>query len=163
MMEKQAATQFFIQQVTDLEQKWSEIEPLVLGQIEYHRAWDSRRLRDDWSTRMREFMANRGVTLLARNSTGRAIGFINGEVARDFAIFEEATGHISNAFVVDEERRHGVGVALLARFEDWCLEQGADEIRLEVAHGNDVGLNFWQKSGYAVSMHEMRKSLEAAR
>ena len=156
-------THTFIEEVTDFDQRWPEIETLVLGQIDYHRAWDSRQLRDDWAHRMREFMASHGVTLLACDGAGRAVGFINGDVARDFGIFQETTGHISNAFVVDDERRQGIGIALLERFEGWCRDQGADEIRLEVAEGNDLGLSFWHKSGYTVAMHEMRKHLEAVR
>jgi GNAT superfamily N-acetyltransferase len=97
---------------------------------------------------MREYMASHGVTLLARDASGTAIGMLTGFVQRDFGIFEEVMGHIDNAFVYEAHRRGGVGRALLQRFEAWCRQRGATEVRLEVAQGNDLGLGFWRKSGY---------------
>ena len=48
---------------------------------------------------MREFMRSHDFTMLVRDAFGGAVGFINGDVSRDFGIFQAASGHISNAFV----------------------------------------------------------------
>jgi GNAT superfamily N-acetyltransferase len=111
---------------------------------------------------MREFMASRGVTFVARNSSGEAIGMVNGDVTSDFGIFDEVVGHINNAFVVEDGRRGGVGTGLVDAFEAWCRLHGATEVRLEVVSGNQIGAGFWHKAGYAVTLHEMHKPLEAS-
>jgi ribosomal protein S18 acetylase RimI-like enzyme len=86
---------------------------------------------------------------------------LSGTVGPDVGIFEGVVGHIDNAFVVEGARRLGVGQALTRGFEARCRDQGAGEIRLDVAEGNSDGLAFWRRSGYEVTMHAMRKPLEA--
>jgi GNAT superfamily N-acetyltransferase len=139
---------------------WADLEPLIIGIFEYHQPWDQRVFRSDWAPIMREYMASRCFTLLARDEAGAPLGFLSGTVGPEVGIFEGVVGHVDNAFVVQQSRGRGVGSALLHRFEAWCREHGAKELRLEVAHGNDLGLGFWQERGYAISMHAMRKTLE---
>ena len=148
-----------IEEVADIVAMWPELEPLVLGILDFHRPWDDRMLRPNWATPMREYMATHGMTLVARNGSGDAVAFLNGTVGPEVGIYEGIVGHIDNAFVVEHERAHGIGKALVERFETWCLGHGATEISLDVAHGNVVGLGFWQKSGFNVRMHAMRKKL----
>jgi GNAT superfamily N-acetyltransferase len=151
---------FEIQEITDMDAAWPELEPLILGLFDYHRPWDQRVLRPDWAAGMREYMATRCSTLLARGESGAPLGFLSGTVGPEVGIFEGVVGHIDNAFVVEEARGRGIGSGLLYRFETWCREHGAVELRLEVAHGNDLGLRFWQEKGYTTSMRAMRKPLE---
>jgi ribosomal protein S18 acetylase RimI-like enzyme len=156
----QTSKGFVIEEVTDVSAAWPDLEPLVLGIIEYHRPWDQRVLKAGWAPIMREYMA-RCLTLIARNEAGEAVGFLSGTVGPDVGIFEGVVGHIDNAFVIESARRLGVGQALRRRFEARCRDYGAGEIRLDVAKGNALGLAFWQRSGYEVTMHAMRKPLEA--
>jgi ribosomal protein S18 acetylase RimI-like enzyme len=157
---EQAGKGFVIEEVTDLDAVWPELELLVLGIIEYHRPWDQRALKSGWAAIMRDYMA-RCLTLVARNEAGKAVGFLSGTVGPDVGIFEGVVGHIDNAFVIESARRRGVGQALTEQFEARCREQGAGEVRLDVAEGNELGLGFWRRSGYEVTMHAMRKPLEA--
>jgi GNAT superfamily N-acetyltransferase len=165
-MEKQAATQpaeeFYIEEVSDLTAAWPELEPLTLGLIDYHRPWDERHLKPEWASIMLEHMKGQGLTLIARDSSGTAVGFVSGGVS-DAMIFSDMTGHIDNVFLTEAARRHGVGTKLLQRFEAWCVGHGASELRIEVNAGNEPGKRFWMRSGYSVTSLEMRKSLEAAR
>jgi ribosomal protein S18 acetylase RimI-like enzyme len=158
---EQASKGFVIEEVTDLDAAWPELELLVLGIIEYHKPWDRRVLKAGWAPIMREYMAT-CLTLVARES-GLAVGFLSGTVGPDVGIFEGAVGHIDNAFVIESARRRGVGQALTERFEARCRDRGANEVRLDVAEGNALGMGFWRRSGYEVTMHAMSKSLEAAR
>ena len=153
---------FVIEQVEDLDAVWPEIEALLVGIIEYHRPWDARELRPDWSPRMREYMASGCTTFLARDAAGEAVGFIEGKVTHDYGIFVETVAHVDNAFVVESHRRQGVGAQLLQRFEDWSRDQGATDLALEFAHGNDLGLSFWRKSGFEPRQLVMGKRFEAS-
>jgi GNAT superfamily N-acetyltransferase len=150
---------FVIEEVPDVVALWPELEPLVLGILDFHRPWDDRELRADWATPMREYMATHGLTLVARNTSGNAIAFLNGTVGPEVGIYEGIVGHIDNAFVLEQERSRGIGMALVERFEAWCRSRGATEIGLDVADGNVVGLGFWRRSGFKVNLHAMRKKL----
>ena len=150
---------FVIEEVANVVATWPDLEPLVLGILDFHRPWDARELRPDWATPMKEYMATHGMTLVARNNAGAAIAFLHGTVGPEVGIYEGVFGHIDNAFVLEAERSHGVGKALVERFEQWCRSHGAAEIRLDVAEGNVVGLGFWRRSGFEISMQAMRKKL----
>lgn len=150
---------FVIEEVTDLDAVWPEIETLVLGIAEYHQPWDTRTLRDDWAPIMRDYMRSCGLTLLARDANGEAVGFLSGDIPTG-DIFREVIGHIDNVYLLERARRQGVGSALVSRFEAWCREQGASEVRLDVNLRNEPGLRFWARSGYTATMQAMSKPLE---
>lgn len=151
---------FTIEEVTDMDAAWPEIEPLVAGIIDYHRPWDQRPLRPNWAAVMREYMAGQCTTLLARGTGGEALGFLSGTIRTDYGIFEGIEGHIDNAFVVEHARRRGVGSALRERFEALGRERSGRDVTLDVALGNRLGDAFWRSAGYTAAMQAMRKSLE---
>ena len=154
------SSDFTIEEVSDLSVAWAELEPLVLGIVEYHRPWDQRRLRSNWADIMREYMAAQCVTLLARSASGQPIGFLRGTVRADYGIFEGVEGHVDNAFVVGPMRGSGVGRSLYQQFEAICLARGTREVYLDVALDNEVGDSFWRTRGFMTAMRQMKKSLE---
>ena len=156
---------FEIEEVRDLEAAWPELEPLLIGILEYHRAWDLRPLRTDWRTRWMTYFASRSdsIFLLAFRQDGRAVGFLNGSVVRDHGIFDQAFGDIDNAFVQEESCAKGVGTALLRNFETWCRGGGAAEVRLHVDAANQLGVQFWTKAGFQTYSFAMKKRLEPSR
>jgi ribosomal protein S18 acetylase RimI-like enzyme len=159
--DEQTSKRFVIEEVTDVDAAWPLIEPLLLGIVDYHKPWDQRPLRTDWASRARDYMASRGLTLLAKNASGEPVGFMSGFVSRDFGIFEEVYAYMDNAYVRADDRNQGVGTAMLNRFESWCRAQGATELRLDVVAGNELGFGFWTRSGFDVRRYEMVKGLEA--
>jgi ribosomal protein S18 acetylase RimI-like enzyme len=152
-------SEYAIEEVTDLDAVWPELELLVLGIIEYHRPWDQRVRKAGWAPIMREYMAG-CLTFVARDDSGRPIGFLSGTVGPEAGIFEGIAGHIDNAFVAADARGLGVGRALTQRFEAVCRAHGAAQVRLEVAVGNASGQAFWRRAGYEVTMEAMHKPLE---
>jgi GNAT superfamily N-acetyltransferase len=133
----------------------------VLGIIEYHRPWDQRVLKDGWARLMKEYMSSHGVTFIARSSLGEPLGFMSGFVSRSNGVFEEMFAYMDNAYVEAGARAQGVGTAMLKRFEEWSIDQGATDLRLDVVAGNEIGSAFWAKSGFQVRRFEMSKPLEA--
>ena len=153
---------FAIEEVPDVAATWPELEPLVAGLIDYHRPWDLRILRPDWNERMRDWLVEmpERLTLLARDDTGCPIAFLDGQVTRDHGIFDEVFAFINNAFVVERERRSGVGSSMVQRFTDWAAGQGATDIRLSVRNGNELGEQFWRREGFQPESVTLHRSLE---
>ena len=137
---------FSIEEVADFDAAWPDLEMLSLGIIDYHRPWDERALRADWSERMHGYLEGMqdSLTLIARNDAGAAVAFVTGKVEKDYGIFIESFAFIANFYVVPEARAQGVGSQLLRRFEDWARAEGATELRLHVNAGNELGQRFWE-------------------
>ena len=82
--------------------------------------------------------------------------------------------HIITLDVAEEQRRHGVGTALLQRLEWNLAARGVRSVLLETATENEAGVAFWQRHGYCIEAilkryylgrhdaYEMRKILEGA-
>jgi GNAT superfamily N-acetyltransferase len=51
-------------------------------------------------------------------------------------------------FVSEDARRNGVGTALVSRFREWCLQQGADEVYVSAYFDNDEAVAFYRKCGF---------------
>lgn len=58
-------------------------------------------------------------------------------------------GYINNIAVDPDYRRLGVGGRLLAQLEDFCLQQNAQSITLEVRSRNHQAIGLYQKHGFA--------------
>ena len=152
-----------IEEVSDLRAAWPDIEPLIEGIMEYHRPWDKRTPVEGWTSRIYEFMNSKeSITFLARDESGRALGFINGAMRSDSGIFREPFVFVNNAYVDEAARSQGVGSELMRRVEEWAHSAGAQEIRLHVSAGNELGFGFWSKFGFETSEYVMRKPLAEA-
>jgi GNAT superfamily N-acetyltransferase len=154
---------FDIEVVRDLDACWAELEPLVEGIIDYHRPWDTRLLREDWSPRIKAVMVPGPDTLvlLARDSEGVPVAFVHAAMLRDGGIFDHVVGMVENIFIVERARGAGIGTAFMERFEAWAKAEGAVEYRLHVSAGNKLGQRFWDREGYSPAEYIMRKPAEA--
>lgn len=55
-----------------------------------------------------------------------------------------------------DEQRRGLGREAVGALLGWARSRGARALRLGVDEGNDVGLAFWQRLGFAVVDHRER-------
>lgn len=62
-----------------------------------------------------------------------------------------AAGHVITLDVHPEQRRQGLGAALLAVGERYCQRRGARMMRLETAVNNETAIRFYQRSGYRIA------------
>lgn len=149
-----------IESVEDVDARWSAIEPLLRGIHEYHLSLTGVPLLPDWAERQRAHLVGRadGIFLLAIDG-GDPVGFVNGWVSRNPAIFEETYARLDNMFVVDAHRGTGVGMQLLAAFEQRCIDAGIEEVRLGVVTGNELGERFWDGAGFVPASASMKKQL----
>jgi ribosomal-protein-alanine N-acetyltransferase len=82
-----------------------------------------------------------GAACLVAHAAGEILGFIltdrNGP-----------EGHIVTIDVLAENRRSGIGSALLREAEHALAESGVRDVALETATSNDAAIAFWQRHGY---------------
>jgi ribosomal protein S18 acetylase RimI-like enzyme len=148
-----------IEPVNDLDAAFPELAAL-LGELHaYHQPLRPHEFVPDWQSRWKSYLRQGERLILLARKGQEAIGYLNGTIRRNAALFQETFGSIDDAYVRSDLRRLGIGGQMLARFETWCREQRVLEVRLSVAAGNDLGLSFWQKSGFKPMSHTMAKSL----
>jgi len=101
---------------------------------------------------------------------------VAGNPIAGFILSEEnpPLAHIITLDVAEEQRRHGVGTALLQRLEWNLAARGVRSILLETASDNEAAVAFWKRHGYRIEAvlkryylgrhdaYEMRKILEGA-
>ena len=66
---------------------------------------------------------------------------------------------VDNLVVVEKYRRKGVGRALMQSVHHWAKQQGIDQIQLTVWDFNERAQEFYEKLGYKMLHHRMRKVL----
>lgn len=69
--------------------------------------------------------------------------------------------HIFLLYVVPQERRKGIGTALMQRAEEWAKERGDRQIGLQVFQTNEPALSLYQTLGYTPKSIWMTKPLNS--
>jgi GNAT superfamily N-acetyltransferase len=104
------------------------------------------------STYFRSYLDDPSKVFFVASRDGELLGFANCQfgfppqhplfVQRLFVVVE-------NIFVIAEERRKGIGTALMERVRAWGKRKGANDMRLSVYTCNDEGLRFYRKLEFA--------------
>jgi ribosomal protein S18 acetylase RimI-like enzyme len=137
-----------------------ELEPLFKAMHEHHRAGDPRAAEvaplrssaEAWERRREHYASllgsGRGHLLLAEDG-GRVIGYaMVSEIGGQTSL---ATGdrmaELESLSVLEDERGHGVGRALMDAAYAVVRELGIGELMLYVMDGNDGALRFYERLG----------------
>jgi len=100
------------------------------------------------------------VTYLARRE-GDLTGYVSAEHTTPPPIFQQTREcHVSELFVRESARGRDIGTALLETAERWGVENDCARMKLNVDRGNEPARALYERAGYEVSRHEMRKSLD---
>lgn len=104
--------------------------------------------------------AGRFSLLLAASHGGRMIGFAHGALKflPDY-LGGTPAGVITHIYVTEGFRNAGVGRVLLERLEAWFREKRVVSVELQVLAGNQEGISFWERTGYAKELFQYRKML----
>lgn len=78
-------------------------------------------------------------------------------------LFPERYCYVSSVYVRPTERRKGVLRALLATADQWCEEQGIDEMRLHNSASAIVAEQAWSALGFNLVEQVRRRTLHASR
>jgi ribosomal protein S18 acetylase RimI-like enzyme len=148
-----------IEPVNDLDAAFPELAALLEELHAYHQPLRPHEFVPDWRSRWNGYLRQGERLILLARKGQEAVGYLNGTIRRNAALFQETFGYIDDAYVRPDLRRLGIGARMLLQFEAWCREQGVLEVRLSVASGNDLGFSFWQKSGFKPMSHTLTKSL----
>lgn len=75
---------------------------------------------------------------------GKIIGYAVGRASGN-------NGHIDSVAVVPRHRRRGIGMALLSTLTRRLIQEGVEQIHLEVRKGNTAAVSFYERMGFRVS------------
>jgi ribosomal protein S18 acetylase RimI-like enzyme len=96
---------------------------------------------------------------LAEDQDGQVLGLIEWTVWPEVPAFPRRVCFIQNLVVFPEQRRQGVGTALLNHACTWSQEQGIPIVHVETdKEGNDTGQGFYARNGFqakALGMYRM--------
>ena len=133
----------------------SLIEPLWRKLNEHHR-----RTTLGWSDHFASFSFARRAQLLeqkrvridvAEDPEGAIVGYSIASIAAD------GHGELESIFVLPEHRSRGVGEHLATLNLDWMRSNGASEITIVVAVGNEEALPFYERLGFIPRTYRLKK------
>jgi GNAT superfamily N-acetyltransferase len=151
-----------ILEVSDLDAEFPTLALLLEELHEYHMPYWPREFLPDWRDIWRRFIAGPDprLVLIARDG-GEPVGLMMAAERHNPALFEETFTQLEDAYVREPYRRSGLGSAMLRRVEAWSGERGVLEVRLGVVAANQLGVDFWTRSGFKPLTHLMAKRVEA--
>lgn len=99
----------------------------------------------DWQARFAS-----SATFLAVE-TGRPVGLVS--VLHPDEPTGRSVRQIVSMWIAPEQRGTGVASALVDAVRDWAKRDGAGELRLWIADGNDRGRRFYERMGFVLTGH----------
>ncbi len=103
---------------------------------------------------------NDAIAVVARDDLD-VVGYAVGRITTLPSFFEHRyRGYIHDVFVKSEYRRRGIGRQLVEEILRWLAQHRVTLVELTVAANNDA-IPFWQRLGFHVYMHQMKKELES--
>lgn len=89
---------------------------------------------------------------------GLIVGLINNLEESTYDFKCPKRGRITELVVSKHYRKSGVGSILLHSMEDYLKSVGCKDILLGVFAYNENAINFYEKNGYHIRMHDMTKN-----
>lgn len=98
---------------------------------------------------------------LAAEEEGRLVGFVYGELweRKSWTLKQRKIASIEQIVVDSCSRGQGVGLKLIEEFERRAIEQGSEELWLEVYSFNESALSLYSKAGIEPKIQLGQKSL----
>ena len=117
------------------------------------------------SERFREHLGNSinldNAFVLAVLSGGNVVGYSISSVSLYPPVLREmAYGFISDMAVSKDFREKGIGKAMLKEIELWFKGQGITRIEIRALSNNEIGIDFWEGSGYKEYVKVMYKEIQ---
>ncbi|MGI2865356.1 GNAT family N-acetyltransferase [Vibrio alginolyticus] len=143
----------------------SVIKKLQFQLNEYHQA----NLPDDFLSPeeieqkidLHKIIKSESSIFLVAESKGQLVGFVFGElwVRKSWTLKERKIANVEQIVVDSCFRSQGVGVALIAAFEERAISNGGEELFLEVYSFNESALGLYRKAGIAPKILIGQKAL----
>lgn len=98
--------------------------------------------------------------LLVIRAEGKAVGFITAQVLRAPLFHTSRIGQIVDVFLLPAWRGRGFGKALVELAFHWFKSMDLTQIDLNVALGNRVGFEFWERLGFKPYLNVVSRFLD---
>jgi diamine N-acetyltransferase len=111
---------------------------------------------------LRQLVVSEQADLVVAGSTTGVLGFAEVHLRWDEGQpgrIVHQYGHITALYVAEPLRRQGLGASLVQVAEQWALQRGATEIRLEVWQYPEGPLRFYEQLDYRTAWRTMVKPL----
>jgi ribosomal protein S18 acetylase RimI-like enzyme len=102
-------------------------------------------------------------TTFVAEDRGRVVGFVTVSVATESHSLLQPLryGRVGSVGVVADCRGRGIGPQLMKLAENWVLQNGGREVRLNVWAFNAHALHMYEELGYEVRSHFLAKRVDA--
>ncbi|AIV08133.1 acetyltransferase [Vibrio harveyi] len=114
----------------------------------------------------KQFLANaledKERLILIAEQNQQAIGFVTASITQNETIsflIKDPICRIGTIVVDENQKSKGVGSLLMNQVEQWAIESGAVQIRLEVMEFNQAAQQFYDKLNFTTSSRIMLKCL----
>lgn len=105
-----------------------------------------------------DYLRRQGAYVLVGEVDGQVVSFSNGYVTLPAKTFAQAViGVLENLFVGDQWRRMGIGKQMADAAIERLVDQGAQEIYVNVIPGNGASVKFWRAMGFEVQRLAMTR------
>ncbi len=106
---------------------------------------------EDYVTAIDEDKEGTWRVLLAKNESGRIIGFIIGSNSEDEYLVLSKIGKLEDWFVEPGYRGLGIGLMLYNELEKWFKEKGCRQVCSDTWNGNELSITAHKNMGFFVS------------
>jgi GNAT superfamily N-acetyltransferase len=124
-------------------------------------AWeqfDTTQLSND----LENIIENRRARIFVAEDGGSIVGFVEiylHEDEIDPATISHVFGHLQSLMVIPDRRNQGIGKRLVHAAEEWAVEQGASEVRLDSWEFPGDPVSFYEGLGYRTLKRKMVRKL----
>ncbi len=99
------------------------------------------------------------LAVLARDGD-EVIGYAVGRITTLPPFFEHRSrGHIHDVYTKEAFRRRGIGRRLVEELLAWFRHRGVTVVELTVVANNEDARTFWERLGFRIYMHHMKRTL----
>ena len=101
------------------------------------------------------------ATTFVAEDAGELVGFVNVSiVAESHSLLQPMRfGRVGSVSVTETKRGQGIGRALMNLAQDWVVQHGGTELRLNVWAFNTQALHMYEELGYEIRSHSLVKRL----
>ena len=101
------------------------------------------------------------ATTFVADEAGELVGFVNVSMVTEShsLLLPMRFGRVGSVSVTEAKRGQGVGRALMSLAQDWVLQRGGKELRLNVWVFNTQALHMYEELGYEIRSHSLVKRL----
>jgi len=118
--------------------------------------------RERWEKSVAERLDSPVARVFVAECAGRVAGFLSAQVKRLPPMYDPSVGKsgvIAEIFVEEEARGQRVGDRLVSAALAWFEAAGAGTVELQVVPDNPGGLRFWERHGWRVECHQLRREI----